>query len=275
MTIQSLLKEENKEISIRKICKVLDVPRSTFYYKTTVSSEPIRDMEVEAEIRKIIDEEPAVGLRMITAMVRKRLNRNINRKKIHRIIKLNNWQVNRKRKGQRPRVKGWSSRANRPNERWAIDMTHIYTGTGLCHLTAVIDCCDRSIVGWRLSGSSKADIAAAALEDALLFNGISKEDELILRSDNGLIFGAKNFTDVVKRFKVQQEYITPYTPEQNGMIERFFRTLKENCVWLHRFKDQDDAFQKVAQWIHKYNMDRPHSALNYESPMDYRMKLVA
>ncbi len=154
-------------------------------------------------------------------------------------------------------------------------MPHVYTSTGLCHLTAVIDCCDRSIAQWRLSSSSKADVAAAALEDALIIRGIKKEDNLILRSDNGLIFGAKKFLEVTRRFNVKQEYTTPYTPEQNGMIERFFRTLKENCVWLYRFKDQDDAFEKIADWIHKYNMKRPHSAIGYISPMVYRKKLVA
>ena len=97
---------------------------------------------------------------------------------------------------------------------------------------------------------------------------------IILRSDNGLVFGARSFTKVTGRFGVFQEYITPYTPEQNGMIERFFRTLKESCVWLHRFKDQDDAFDKIADWICMYNTWRPHSALNYDAPAEFRRKLA-
>lgn len=98
---------------------------------------------------------------------------------------------------------------------------------------------------------------------------------MILRSDNGLVFGAKSFNKVVKRFGVFQEYITPYTPEQNGMIKRFFRTLKENCIWLQRFKNQDHVFQEINKWIFKYNTERPHSALGYTSPNVYREKLVA
>lgn len=90
-------------------------------------------------------------------------------------------------------------------------MTHIYTNESLCHLTAIIDCCDRSIVGWRMSDSGKADVSAAALEDTLIFNNINKTSGLILRSDNGLVFGAKSFNKVEKRFGVSQEYITPYT----------------------------------------------------------------
>jgi len=60
------------------------------------------------------------------------------------------------------------------------------------------------------------------------------------RSDNGLVFGAKVFVKVVRRYGLDQEYITPYSPEQNGMIERFFRTLKEECLWHHRFQSRDD-----------------------------------
>ena len=70
-----------------------------------------------------------------------------------------------------------------------------------------------------------------------------------------------------------QEYITPYTPEQNGMIERFFLTLKQECVWLHRFESRDHAFRVVADWLDRYHADRPHSALGYLTPKEYREKL--
>ena len=78
-------------------------------------------------------------------------------------------------------------------------------------------------------------VAASALEDALRGREIHSTTNLSLRSDNGLVFGAKAFVRVTRRYSVSQEYITPYSPEQNGMIERFFKTLKEECVWLHRF----------------------------------------
>jgi len=124
------------------------------------------DETVAKQIRAIIDAEPVAGLRMIVARVRRTAP--VNRKKIHRIVKLNGWQVRQRPQGHRPRVQGWASRATRPNERWAIDTTHLFTQQdGWCHLTALIDCCDRTIVGWRLARSGIAGVAAAALEDAL------------------------------------------------------------------------------------------------------------
>ncbi|MCR9144959.1 MAG: integrase core domain-containing protein [bacterium] len=101
------------------------------------------------------------------------------------------------------------------------------------------------------------------------------ESAPVLRSDNGLVFGAKAFTRVARRYRLEQEYITPYTPEQNGMIERFFRTLKEECIWQNKFKDQDDAFRAIADWIDDYNSERPHSAPGYLSPMEFIERKLA
>jgi putative transposase len=97
----------------------------------------------------------------------------------------------------------------------------------------------------------------------------------VLRSDNGLVFDAKTFVQVARRYGLAQEYIPPYTPQQNGMIERFFLTLKQECVWLQRFESRDHAFEIVADWLDRYDTDRPHSALGYLTPKEYRERLAA
>ncbi len=272
--------EEGKPVSIAQLCRWFGVPRSTFYYRPpadAVPTPPVVDRALEAKIRAIIDEEPAAGLRMITARIRRAADAPVNKKKIHRILKLNQWQCQRRPQGHRPRAQGWVSRASRPNERWAIDTTHLFCGRdGWCHLTAIIDCYDRAIVGWRLARSGIADVAAAALEEALRSRRIDlTTPDLVLRSDNGLVFGAKAFVRVARRYGLTQEYITPYTPQQNGMIERFFLTLKQECVWLHRFESRDHAFRVVAEWLDRYDTDRPHSALGYRTPKEYREQVAA
>ncbi|HZR81831.1 MAG TPA: IS3 family transposase [Candidatus Binatia bacterium] len=275
--MQSEMRAEGKEISITKLCRWFGVPRSSFYYEPETPGEPAIDEELVETIRGVIEAEPAFGLRRITAVVRRKLLRAVNRKRVHRVLKLNGWQIWRKPQGKRPRAQGWASRATRSNERWAVDATHIFCGRdGWCHLTAIIDCCDRAIVGWRLSKTGVAKVAAAALEEALRGRQIDAEtNQLTLRSDNGLVFGAKPFVDVVRRYGLEQEYITPYTPEQNGMIERFFGSLKAECVWLHRFRDRDHAFDVISRWIDRYHDERPHQALGYLTPSEYRERLAA
>ncbi|MBL8037204.1 MAG: transposase, partial [Nitrospira sp.] len=70
--------------------------------------------------------------------------------------------------------------------------------------------------------------------------------------------------------RLQQEFITPYTPEQNGIIERFFRSLKEECVWQHTFQTCEEARRGIRAWMQWYTEDRPHQALGYRSPIQYR-----
>ena len=273
------MKEEGKEVSTAAICRWFQVPRSTFYYEPRLDEPraPKLDEVLVELIRKIIDENPGYGIRRITAVLRNGHKMRVNRKKVRRIIRINGWQIRRRPQGKRPRAEGLRSISSRPNERWAIDTTHIFCGQdGWCHLTAVIDCCDRTIVGWRLSKSGTSKIAAAALEDALIQRGIFKGgNELTLRSDNGLVFGSKHFVKVANRYGVGQEYITPYTPEQNGMIERWFRSLKEECVWLNRFKSKQHAFEVIGRWIDRYHNERPHQALGYLTPAQFGMKLAA
>ncbi len=88
----------------------------------------------------------------------------------------------------------------------------------------------------------------------------------MLRSDNGLVFTSRNYTALVKSYGLQQEFITPYTPEQNGMVERVIRTLKEQCVHRHRFESLTHASRVIADWISFYNHRRPHQALQMRTP---------
>jgi len=271
------MRTEGKVVAIAQLCRWFGVPRSTFYYRGERRRRAELDRDLVELVGRLIAANPEYGLRRLTVLVRRELREAVNRKRIHRILKGNGWQIWQRPRGQRPRVQGWVSRVEQPNARWAIDATHVFCGRdGWCPLTAIIDCCDRTIVGWRLSRSGIAGVAAAALEEALRSRRIDLTTPgLVLRSDNGLVFGAKAFVKVARRYGLTQEYITPYTPQQNGMIERFFLTLKQECVWLHRFESRDHAFRLVADWLDRYDTDRPHSALGYRTPKEYREQLAA
>jgi transposase InsO family protein len=75
-------------------------------------------------------------------------------------------------------------------------------------------------------------------------------------------------------YRLTQEFITPYTPEQNGIIERFFRSLKEGCVWQHNFTSFDHARRELTAWIRWYNDERPLQVLGYRSPREFRAREV-
>jgi putative transposase len=122
------MRAEGKEVSIAKLCRWFDVPRSTFYYEPKTRKPAPIDAGLAVVIRTIIDENPAFGVRMITATARREVKGPVNRKKVRRIVRLNGWQVWRKPQGKRPRAQGWTSRATEPKKRWAVDATHIFCG---------------------------------------------------------------------------------------------------------------------------------------------------
>jgi putative transposase len=151
----------------------------------------------------------------------------------------------------RPRVQKRRSRAERSDQRWAMDVTHVPCGRdGWGHLTAVIDCHDREIVGWEFALRGRAKEAERALEGACIgrFGTLRPAGSTpVIRSDNGLIFQSRRFRSACRDYRLRQEFITPYTPEQNGMIERFFRSLKEECTWQHIFPGFREAMDPLVQ----------------------------
>lgn len=267
-------------VSERRVCAVLDVPRSRLQPGTRTNGEAKRsilDPELVAKVKSVITEFPTYGYRRIRAILRRRDQTPVSRRSLCRVLKHHSWFVHQRNLSPRPRVQSRTSKAARSDLRWAIDVTHIHCGNdGWGHLTAVIDCHDREIVGFELALRGRAKEAERAPEAACInrFGTLRMAGTgPVLRSDNGLIFNAQRFRAACKEYRLKQEFITPYCPQQNGMIERFFRSLKEECVWLQRFATFTQARRVITKWIDWYNTGRPHQSLDYRSPLEYRQQL--
>lgn len=135
----------------------------------------------------------------------------------------------------------------------------------------MIDCHTRELLGWQLSRSGRSKTAEATLEQALItrygcLGRVTKP--FLLPSDNRLVFTSRSYTALVKNYGLQQEFITPYSPEQNGMVERVIRTLKDQCVQRHRFERLQHASRVIGDWIGLYNYQRRHHALGMKTPAE-------
>ncbi len=140
---------------------------------------------------------------------------------------------------------------------------------GWLSLALVIEYSTRQLLGWHLSRTGKASTASAALEQVLItrYGTLGRVQEpFLLRSDNGLVFTSRDYTRLVRSYGLKQEFITPHCPQQNGMVKRVIRTLKEQCVHRYRFKSQTHALRVIADWIAFYNQQRPHQALDMLTP---------
>lgn len=267
-------------VSERRICGVLRVSRSALRPRRAAgTSRRGVDAALAARVQTLIEQHPTFGYRRLWAMLRVRDGLRINRKAVYRALQRLGWFVHQRQVTPRPRVQGWRSQATTSNTRWAMDVTHIPVGAdGWAHLAAVIDCHDREVIGYEFALRGRAREAERALEEACLarFGTVRPTGPTpVVRSDNGLIFQSRRFRQACHDYRLSQEYVTPYTPEQNGLIERFFRSLKEECAWLHNFASFVDAKAVIRRWIEWYNHGRPHQALGYRSPCEYRAQLAA
>ena len=182
----------------------------------------------------MIEENPSFGYRTVAHLL------DFNKNTVQRIFQLMHWQVKKRPVGFRPRVQAMPSVAASANERWSTDLCRVWSGRdGWATLALVMDCHSRELLGWHLSRSGRSKTAESALEQALIarFGTLGRVPKsFLLRSDNGLVFTSRSYTALVRGYGLRQEFITPHCPEQNGMVERLIRTLKEQCVHRHRFE---------------------------------------
>ena len=275
---------EATDVSERRVCSVLAVSRSVARDREEKGKRrrlPVDEL-LAVRIQRLIAEFPTYGYRRPWAILRNRDGVRVNRKAVYRVLVRKKWLVNQRLVTPRPRVQARRSRAGRSDQRWALDVTHIDWGAdGWGHLPAVIDCHDREIVGYEFSLRARANEAERVLESACIerFGTLRPDGPTpILRSENGLVFQSRRFRAASRDYRPRREFIRPYTPEQNGLIERFFRSLKEECVWIRPFRNDREAHREIVRWIDWYNEGRPHQALGYLSPRQFRaqqLNLVA
>jgi putative transposase len=265
------------------VCRALGVSRAGFYKRqgrertARLPLQPQRyDEGLAQRIRQLLDGEESFGYRRVWAWLRFKEGMRVNPKTVHRIMQLQGWQCRLwHRPAQRPKP-SWAKRStvDQPDRRWTTDTTKIWCGRdGWATLVGVLDAGSRECVGYRFARAGRAIEAVDALEQAVVHRYgrlTAMPAGLRLRHDNGSIFLAQHFVTTTRHLGIIQEFIPPRSPEYNGVVERFFRTLKQECVWLHRFESFEEAERVILPWIEHYNTERQHSALGYLSPRAWR-----
>lgn len=256
------LQADDITVSISKLCRWFEVPRRTVYYQPVKSERKVQARFAES-IKAMIEELSSFGYRTVAHLL------GFNKNTVQRIFQLMGWQVRKRPIGFRPRVQALPSVATAPNERWSTDMCRVWAGRGgWATLALVIDCHTQELLGWHLSRSGRASTASSALEHELIarFGTLGRVPKpFLLRSDNGLVFTSREYAVLMRSYGLRQEFITPHCPQQNGMVERVIRALKEQCVHRHRFETLQHASRAIADWIQFYNHRRPHQALKMMS----------
>ena len=130
-----------------------------------------------------------------------------------------------------------------------------------CALTVVMDCCIRELLSWSLSRTGNSKAAEAALEEFLICRyGVLNhaQDDLTIRSDNGLVYCSRRFTQTRYLYGIKKDFILQHAPQRNGIVERLIQSVKEQCLWLYNFDNLEEARHALKAWCGYYNNHRPH-----------------
>jgi len=157
----------------------------------------------------------------------------------------------------------------RPNQVWAADITYIPMARGFLYLVAIIDWYSRYVISWRISNTLDADFCVAALEEAL-----SKGTPEIFNTDQGSQFTGESFTRLLKEHGVRISMDGKGSYNDNLFIERLWRTVKYEEVYLKAYEDGREARISLGEYIHFYNTTRPHQSLGYLTPAEVYTEAV-
>ena len=227
------------------------------------------------ELMRVIDEQhletPWYGARQMTRHLR-REGHAVNRKRIGRLMQLMGLSAiyqkpNTSKPHPQHRIYPYLLRGltiDRPNQVWCADISYIPLRRGFLYLVAIMDWASRKVLSWRLSNTMDADFCVAALEDALARFGKPE----IFNTDQGSQFTSDTFTKVLKDAQIRISMDGKGRWRDNVMIERLWRSLKYECIYLHAFETGSEVRQGLKRWIDFYNMRRPHSKLDDRTPYE-------
>ena len=252
------------------VARVARISRQALYRVPTPRRVPQRrplSDPVEAAIVEVAGANQTDGYRMVAALTRQKLGIAVNRKRVLRVMRERKL-IQRRRPLERRKRPGFF-RVERPRQLWQLDMTAIWVAEhGWCYLNAIIDCCTREIVAWQLELRCRADEAIAVVERAAAQHGI-QPGELVLGTDNGSAFTARRFKARLVELGIKHRRGGYRDPESQAFIESWFGKLKEREVWLNEYETLDDARRGIGSYVDRYH-HRPHSSLNYRTPLEVR-----
>lgn len=256
-----------KSISIAHQCKLLNVNRSSFYYRP----KPISGYDLQ--LMRLIDElyldHPCRGSRSMRNQLA-RLGYKVNRKKIQRLMRLMGIRaVYPKPRTTIPhpshKVYPYLLRnldINHSNQVWASDITYIPMKSGFMYLTAIMDWHSRKVLSWRISNSMETDFCIDALEEALSRYGAPE----IFNTDQGSQYTSKSFTDVLESHGIAISMDGRGRAQDNIFIERLWWSFKHQYLYLRAFESGSHLYRGLRYWFKFYNRDRSHQALDNSTP---------
>ena len=253
-------------LSVRTQCDLMEVCRSSLYYKPTPK---LDDLKLLNLIREIWQRHPFYGYRKITAVLALDHQEVVNRKRVQRLMHAGGIRaicpkrnLSKKRQGDAVRdylLRGLEIKA--VNQVWMVDITYLKLGSRFVYLVAFIDVYSRYVVGWHLSYDLDTDNSLEALRLGLMM-GLPD----IINSDQGCQYTSELWLSSLSQLGIRISHDGVGKWADNIYIERFWRSIKYESIYLNEFDDFRQLYMAIRQYIDFYNHQRPHQALRYQTP---------
>lgn len=263
----ALINKDMKRIPVMRQCELLDLPRSSYYYEP--QPETIQNLDLMRRMDELHLNHPYYGVLRMQAELTSEQSP-INEKRIRRLMrKMGIEALYRKPNLSKPcpahlkypyLLRGLD--ISRPNQVWSMDITYIPMKKGFMYLCAVIDWHSRYLLGWKLSNTLSVDFCIETLEEAVATYGTPE----IVNTDQGSQFTSDAFTGWVKDKEIRLSMDGKGRATDNVMIERFWRSLKYEKIYLHGYANNLELFLGITEYVHFYNAERKHQSLERKTP---------
>lgn len=262
-----MVEPKHAKLSIVRQCELVSISRSSFYF-TGKGESPLN-----LKLMRLIDEQflqtPFYGSRQMTRYLH-RWGYSVGRKRVRRLMRLLGLSAvyqAPKTSVKHPQHKVYpyllrGLTINRPNQVWCADITYIPMQRGFLYLVAIMDWHSRRVLAWRLSNTMDASFCVEALEEAIAKFGPPQ----VFNTDQGSQFTSLEWVEPFKQAGVQISMDGKGRWMDNVFIERLWRSMKYECVYLHAWDTGSETRKGIKKWIDFYNSKRPHSTLAGRTP---------
>ena len=271
---RALMVRDHPALSLSRQCRLLSINRSSLYYEP--KGESAETLALMRRIDELFLKYPFYGARQMVRHLRREGVR-IGRRRAGRLMRLMGLQaIYRAPRTSAPhlehRVYPYLLRGlavEQPNHVWCADITYIPVRRGFLYLVAIMDWASRYVLAWRLSNTLDAGFCTDALDEALARHGTPE----IFNTDQGSQFTSFAFTGRLQAADIRISMDGRGRCMDNIFIERLWRSLKYEAIYLHEIADGLQARRLIGEWLRFYNTERPHSALGGATPAEaYRGK---
>lgn len=262
-----MIEPAHPRLSIGAQCRLLSIARSTFYYEQL--GESALNLDLMLQIDRQFMETPFYGVQQMTWHLQNEGCR-VNVKRVRRLMRLMGLMPIYQKPNTSLAAKGHKTypyllrglHIDRPNQVWCADITYLPMRRGFLYLVAIMDWATRKVLAWRISNTYEAEFCVEAFNEAVHRFGAPE----IMNSDPGSQFTSFAWTDRMKRAGVRISMDGRGRCIDNIFIERLWRSLKYECVYLRAWETGSQARADIGQWMTFYNHQRPHAAHGGQPP---------